>query len=416
MNTRIFRRAAIERLSSPEELDQVITVSVGGGWAALLAILLFCTGISVWAVTADLPTTAAGSGMVVSAGGVLNVVSRGSGVVRTIDASLGQHVAANQIVATIAQPALAGRVESMRQELTEVQRKQQQDLRLKVEEIQIRSEAIARQRANVERSITELKDQARLASQQIPVMEQLYSRGLVTNQQVIAARQELVTLNGQAEDRTAQLKQLDAQEFELKSQTASLNAAMQLEVGNMERQIAAASGDLTLQETVSTPHAGRVVEIKVSPGGTVDAGTPMLTIQPDSDTLEVLAYVSSLQAKDIRVGMPARISPSTVKREEFGYMWGKVVFVPDYPATVAAIMRNFQNEQLVQSLAGRGPVTEVRVALEPDATTVSGYRWSSPGGPPVKISAGTIAVAEIVTATRAPITLVVPILRQKLGL
>ena len=114
--------------------------------------------------------------------------------------------------------------------------------------------------------------------------------------------------------------------------------------------------------------------------------------------------------------MPARISPSTVKREEFGYMWGKVVFVPDYPATVAAIMRNFQNEQLVQSLAGRGPVTEVRVALEPDATTVSGYRWSSPGGPPVKISAGTIAVAEIVTATRAPITLVVPILRQKLGL
>jgi HlyD family secretion protein len=61
-------------------------------------------------------------------------------------------------------------------------------------------------------------------------------------------------------------------------------------------------------------------------------------------------------------------------------------------------------------------VTEVRVALERDPNTVSGFRWSSPGGPPVKLSAGTIATAEIVTETRAPITLIIPILRQKLGI
>src|SRR5262245_11746508 len=187
MNTKIFRRAAIERLSSPEELDQVITISVGGGWAALVAVLLFCTGASVWAITAALPTTASGSGMIVSAGGVLNVVSRGAGVVRSVDVAVGQHVAANQVIATIAQPALTSRVQAMRQELDQVARKHQQDLGLKTEEIQIRSEAFSRQRANIERSIAELKDQAALANQRIPVMEQLYTRGLVTNQQVIAA-------------------------------------------------------------------------------------------------------------------------------------------------------------------------------------------------------------------------------------
>jgi HlyD family secretion protein len=416
MNTKIFRRAAIERLSSPEELDQVISISVGAGWAALAAILLFCAGALVWAVTAALPTTASGSGMIVSAGGVLNVVSRGAGVVQSIDVSVGQHVAANQVIAMIAQPALSSRVQAMRQELDQVVQKHKQDLELKTEEIRIRSEATARQRANIERSIAELKDQAVLASQRIPVMEQLFSRGLVTNQQVLDARQTLIELNGQAADRTAQLKQLDAQEFELRTQKTSLDAAMQLEIASRQREIEAAMSDLTLQETVSTPQAGHVVEIKVSPGGTIDASTPVLTIQPDADTLEVLTYVSSLQAKDIRVGMAARISPSTVKREEHGYVLGKVIFVPDYPATLAAVMRNFQNEQMVQSLAGSGPVTEVRLALEPDVTTTSGFRWSSPGGPPVKLSAGTIATAEIVTATRAPITLVIPILRQKLGL
>ena len=50
-------------------------------------VLLFCAGASVWAVTADLRRRRPGSGMVVSAGGVLNVVSRGAGVVRSVDAS-----------------------------------------------------------------------------------------------------------------------------------------------------------------------------------------------------------------------------------------------------------------------------------------------------------------------------------------
>ena len=415
MNTRLFRKASIERLSSPEELDQVITISVGGGWAALLAILLFCAGATVWAVTGRLPTTAAGSGMIVSTGGVLNVVARGAGVVRSINVSVGQHVPADQVVAAVAQPSLVERVDAMKAELAQVVLKQEQDLRIKAEETRIRLEALSRQRINIERSIGELRDQAKLAAERIPAMEQLFTRGLVTNQQVIAARERLVELNGVAEDRAAQLKQLDAQTFELQTETDKLRSGMRLEVARRERDIAVAGSELTLQETVTTPYAGQVVEIKVAPGGTVAAGTPVLTIQPDSDALEVVSYISSLQAKDIRVGMDARISASTVKREEYGFMWGQVVFVADYPATPAAVMRSFQNEQMVQALTGGGPVTEVRVTPVRDASTPSGFRWSSAQGPPIRISAGTIATAEIVTENRAPITLVVPILRRKLG-
>ena len=412
----IFRKSSIDRLSSPEELDQVIRISIGGNWAALLAIFLFCAGASVWAMTSSLPTTAIGSGMIVRTGGVLNVVARGSGVVQSIDVVVGQHVNAQQVVATIAQPSLADRVRGMKDALTEIALKRQRDLKLKDDEIKMRIEALSRQRVNTERSIGELGEQARLAGEQIPVMEQLFSRGLVTNQQVIAARQKLVEVNGQAEDRKAQLKQLAAQQFELQTQTAALESEIRLDVANRQRDIASATRELTMQETVTTPYGGEVLEVKVSPGGMVAASVPMLSIQPDSDILEVLIYVSSLQAKDIRVGMDARISPSTVKREEYGFMWGKVAFVADYPATTASLMRNFQNEQLVQGLSARGPVTEVRVAPERDARTSSGFRWSSVGGPPIKISSGTITSAEIVTETRAPITLVVPILRQKFGL
>jgi HlyD family secretion protein len=416
MSSPIFRRAALERLSSPEELDQVVTISIGGAWFALTAILLLCAAAVVWAMTATLPTTATGSGMVAGTGGVLNVVSRGSGIVRSIDVAIGQHLDANQVVATIAQPVLTTRVRGMRDELQEVLVKHQQDRKLKQEEIDLRLEALARQRANLERSIAELADQARLAAERVPALEQLFARGLVTNQQVIGARQTLVELNGLSADRSAQLKQLDAQAFELRTQIEALEAATRLDIASRERQIAAATDDLSLQETVVSPYAGDVVEIKVSAGGTVADGTPILSIQPDAKDLEVVTYVSALQAKDIRAGMDARVSPSTVRREEYGYIRGTVIAVANYPSTAAAIMRNFQNEQLVHALTSAGPVTEVRIVLEQDPATISGFRWSSSAGPPIRISAGTIAVADIVTETRAPITLVVPLLRRTLGL
>jgi HlyD family secretion protein len=416
MSHPLFRKASLDRLSSPEELDQIIRISNNGSWAALVAVLLVCGAGTVWAFAAGLPTTATGNGMIVLTSGVLNVVSRGSGIVQSIDIQVGQHVEANQVVARVGQPTLTDRLRALQDTVAELGRKRARDLQLKGDEVKLRLDAIARQRLNTERLIQDLEEQTRLAADQVPVMEQLFSRGLVTNQQVIGARQKLVELRAQSEDRRAQLKQFDAQEFELRSQTSALQSEMRFDLANREREIASLRMELESQELVRAPEAGEVLEIKISPGGTVATNAPVLSIQPDSENLETLAYVSALQAKDIRVDMDARVSPSTVKREEYGFMRGKVVFVAGYPATTAALMRRFQNEQFVATLAAHGPVTEVRVVLERDPTTVSGFQWSSPGGPPIKISSGTLAMTQVVTETRAPITLVVPLLRQTLGL
>lgn len=97
-------------------------------------------------------------------------------------------------------------------------------------------------------------------------------------------------------------------------------------------------------------------------------------------------------------------------------MRGKVVYVANYPATPAAIMRNFQNESLVTSLTNGGPVTEVRVELIPDPKTPSGFAWSSPLGPPITVSSGTICTAAVVTREQRPVSLVFPIIKEKLGL
>jgi HlyD family secretion protein len=158
-----------------------------------------------------------------------------------------------------------------------------------------------------------------------------------------------------------------------------------------------------------------VIEMKVVPGSTVTAGAPLFSIQPDVSELEVLAYVPSVKVKDIQNNMEAQISPSTVRREEYGFLRGRVQSVADYPATPAALMRSFQNESLVQALTGSGPITELRVELEPDPQTQSKYRWSSPAGPPVTLTSGTICSVRIITRSQRPISLVIPYIKEKLG-
>ena len=96
-------------------------------------------------------------------------------------------------------------------------------------------------------------------------------------------------------------------------------------------------------------------------------------------------------------------------------MTGNVAFVADYPATPVAMMSVLGNDPLVQSITAAGPVTEVRIELDP-APTTSGFKWSSRQGPPLQISSGTLCSAQVVTAHDRPITLVVPMVKSKLGL
>ncbi len=53
----IFRKKTVERIKSPEQLDQYLRVTRPGVWIVLLAVLLFFVGLISWAVTGSIDTT-----------------------------------------------------------------------------------------------------------------------------------------------------------------------------------------------------------------------------------------------------------------------------------------------------------------------------------------------------------------------
>lgn len=89
-----FRKKALERLSSPEELDRLVRVTRPRTWIALGGLLLVIAAVLLWATLTTITTTASGVGFVLPEGGLIEASAVRPGIVEKIDVAPGQHVRA----------------------------------------------------------------------------------------------------------------------------------------------------------------------------------------------------------------------------------------------------------------------------------------------------------------------------------
>jgi hypothetical protein len=276
MTKSIFRQISLERLSSPEQLDQLVRVTDPMSWLALLALSLVLVAAGVWGVFGSLPTQVTGQGILVSSGGIYDVVAPGAGQMTALLVHAGETVQRGQVVA----------------EITEI------------------------------------------------------------------------------------------------------------------------GGSFT---QITTPYAGRVLELKVDGSSQVDRSTPLLSIEglnPQGQMdLIVVMYTAPADGKKIQPGMQVQISPSTVRREEYGFMLGEVISVGQFPATPQGMQRVLGNTELIRTLSVEGAPIEVRVSLRLDPENASGYAWSSRPGPPIQIDSGTLCSARVTLSEQRPISLVLPLFK-----
>ena len=416
MNPSMFRKVALERLSSPEQLDQLLRVTTPKSWLALIALFGVLAVTVTWGFTGSIATKARGQGVIVRSGTMLNVVAVGGGIVTEVYVNPGDQVKPNQVVAKVSQPEILEKIRVAKEALGDAVRNRGVSSRLRGRGATLQVDAMARQKTNLERQIKELGDEAAIVREQLAVDEQLLAKGLIIREQTLARQQRLVTLNGQVEALRAQIKQVDSDIFNATTQPMQSDEQMKNTVAELQRNLVSLQGQLEMAANVTSPYGGQVVELRTAPGALVSPGSPVLSIQPSETALEVIVYLPSDQAKAVSAGMDAELSPSIVKREEYGFMRATVTYVADFPATPAAMMRNFENQTLVQSLVGAGPVTELRLAIAPDSTTPSGFRWSSGRGPDLKLSSGTTCTALIVVRAQKPFSLIVPAMKGRLGL
>jgi len=412
----IFRKVSLDRLSSPEQLDTMMRVTTPFGWVALLTLGLILLVTVMWGFFGRITDKVAGQGIFLRSGGVLLVPALAAGRVAQLSAKVGDQIKAGQVVAIVEQPSLADKVNKARQDKEALVRERERVMAARRESDRMKMEVFGGNQANYEIQIRDLGDQIRLLEEQIPVDQQLLAKGLITKQTAINTKQKLAQLQADVSSVRAQIVRLTSERGDTNLQTTQQERDFDNKIDEYSRLQEIYQRELDLASQVESPYDGQVVEIKTSPGAIVNGGWPVLALEPQLDRVQAIVFVATENGKKVLAGMPAEVTPTTVKREEYGFMEGEVESVSDYPISSEALMRILGNEPLAKALGGDGPVTEVRLRLQEDKKTASGYRWSSSSGPPGAVSTGTICVSEIITRHDRPISLVIPYLREKLGI
>ena len=96
-----FRKQALDRLSSPEDLDRLVRVTKPGTWIALAGLLLVVAGVLLWATLATVTTTVSGLGYVLPEGGLDEASTARAGIVERLEVAPGQFVRTGDLIAAL---------------------------------------------------------------------------------------------------------------------------------------------------------------------------------------------------------------------------------------------------------------------------------------------------------------------------
>jgi HlyD family secretion protein len=411
----IFRKVALERLSSPEQLDQLLQVTSPQGWLALGALGVILLTSLGWGVWGTIPTEATGEGILLRQGGVSDVVTNASGQVDELLVKSGDLIATGQPVARIRQDAIGRQIRDNKAKLAALRAELAGEVRSAEEQKRLRARDTAQQRANLQRSIETVEKDEILLAERVEGERKLLDDGLITKQTFITSQQALNQKRDDLASQRLQLNGLDLKRLEDDQQLDQQLSTRQAAIRDLELESRELNAKLTENVVVTSPYSGRVLEILGARGDVVNPGSPLLSIEVVSQDLVAVLFVPAASGKQVQKGMLVRVSPSTVKREEYGAILGRVKWVAEFPSSARGMTRLLGNEALVTKLMTEGPPIQVDVALERDAATPTGFRWSSSRGPVVKISSGTLASGSVVVKEDRPIRLVIPTLREKLG-
>ncbi|WP_449258590.1 NHLP bacteriocin system secretion protein [Chlorobium limicola] len=361
-----FRKEALKKLSSPDELDRLMPVTDRRGWIALAAVGVFIGAAIVWGLLGSVYTSIEGRGITMATGAIRSVTARTAGVVSGLELKGGDPVHKGQVLAVVEQP----------------------ELRQLFIEAFSKYDYLSSHQAE-RRSF--LRQQLLLQEEKIARLRSLYEQGLVEK---------------------ALLNTAEREAMELKNNLYSLDENL----SDASRQLEKTREDYKWRSAVIAPFNGIVTEVHAGNGDQVAPGQQLLQIEPlaeaDTESLRLDLYVASGDAKKIRNGMFSYVSPATVKPEQYGYIVGRVYSVSEYPVSVDAISADIKNQQLANAFAAASPPYKVKVKLLSDSRSSSGYRWTSGNGPNVKITSGMLCSGKIIVEEQRPVELVVPVLKK----
>jgi len=473
---KLFRQEALERLSSPERLDQLMQVVSPKAWLPLTTIGFLVVVAGTWSIVGRIPLTVNGQGVLIRPQSVVPFQMPTEGKILTLNVKSGDTIKKDQVLGTIDQGKLKQDLTHEQAKLAELLGQNQETTGLQKQGVILKLQNLAQQRITLndnlraaqaflpilrEKSLGSLSQKRENILQQmqqtkalVPTLKErlelrrnLKKEGAISQDVVLQSQQDLIQSTSQVAELETQLKDIDRQQAESEAEyIKNLNTVKELknqlqsidvqvadltqqdvqksidktnQVQETKRRIAQIESELAGKSKITSNYNGRILELAIVRGQSVPAGARIGSIETEDSNGKLMSviYLADKDGKQIKPGMTVQVTPSMVKRERYGGIVGKVTSVNPFPVSSPDIAAMIGNENLANNLASNsgGAPMQVFAELQPSSTTFSGFKWSSSDGPQLKVSSGTTTQVKINVGELAPISYVIPIFRSLTG-
>ena len=348
-----FRKSALDKISSLDQLDQSMKVVKPYDFIAVIAMGIIVLAALVWSIVGSIPQSVSAMGVLISSDEVIDVKYTNQGTVKNVFFQRGDTIENGEVIARIERT-------DMLDQITQVQ--------TTIENLLRAQELINKNTKNgVSKEVR---------------MRELLEKGLISENDYIASKQTSLDLDRQ--------------------------------ISEKRHELAVLNENYRKFTRILSPATGVILEVSVEKNDYINPGTTIALISKDNTSpSEAVLFISATEGKKIKQGMSVGIIPSTVKREEYGYIQGTITEISDFPVTEAYMNTVLKNSMMTRTFAQIQNPIEVRASIIPDPTTVSGYKWSSSKGPNQKMSPGIICTSTITVEEKRPIELIIPLLKKK---
>jgi HlyD family secretion protein len=412
----LFRSDALNKLRSPEQLDNAFRLTSPAGWFILIIIGVAIVCAFIWSFVGTLPDQVSGMGMMLQENSTVYGINAPTvGRLTEVSVKVGQTVHAGDQIAALALPDQEVQREGSQKMLADLHSQLDHMTQIFKDE-QSRRAAMTKDRiAGLNQKIDSDKQRKEYLQKELATEQAELKDGYVRQDEVEGTKSQIHALEQSIRESQNAIAAANTEEIDFEDQQYRTLTPIKQQILSEENHLASIETSINNLKVVTTPVDGTVTEVSAKQGTMVGGEDQLAVIEKAGNSLRVIAYVPVNKGKTVAPGMRASVSPTSVESSIYGSIRGTVSSVSSLPATRSLLTSTFGDSSIVSKMMEPGPVIQVVVDLTPDANTVSGLAWTSSKGPPLKVTPGGTATVAITVKEDKPIDLVVPIYETWLG-
>ncbi len=282
MSSGIFRKVALERLSTPDQLDQALLLTPAKSRIALWLAAVLVLAMLFASLLISVPVMASGTGIVLQPQGVADVVAANGGRVLRLLAAPGSSVRRGQLLAELAQPDMDNALQTLRADLRDVQAQKERVLLLHQTDHALQQRQNRQQRAELQVRESAARNRLAWLQERLRQDQQLLNSGFLSRNKLKDTESDLLLQQEKLAELQSGLKALDSDLATREHARVRETLELDNRIASLQHRIDEARQRLQRESQLLAEADGEVAETKVAIGDMLAPGQALLTLLPSS--------------------------------------------------------------------------------------------------------------------------------------